>query len=103
MVSIGMGIKFANFTHGTIDSLRNCFVFTSGTADAMKLQAMIEEFQATLPDYEPWEYDTYRQYIKDADKTGACENCLRAEWTDMYGHLVWGCDMSHCVKGDEVE
>lgn len=59
-----LGIKFADFTHSTIDSLRKCYVFTSGIADKAKFQEMIDKFQASVPDYKPWEYQKYESYVK---------------------------------------
>ena len=30
-----------------------------------------------------------------------CLNCFRADWTDLYGVMVYACDMSHCIKAEE--
>ena len=30
-----------------------------------------------------------------------CKDCFLAEWTDMYGTMVWACDMSACIKAHE--
>lgn len=97
-----LGIKFADFTHATIDFLRMHFVFQSGTIDRAKLQPMLDEFQRILSDYEPREYNEYATFVKNAEEPREpCNRCIKAEWTDMYGTLVYGCDMSHCIMGDE--
>lgn len=41
---------------------------------------------------------------EDLDYEPACEPCkdgYRADWTDMYGVMVYACDMSFCIKADD--
>lgn len=35
------------------------------------------------------------------DPHGPCENCIKADWIDMYGTMIYGCDMSHCIADEE--
>lgn len=60
-----LGIEFADFTHKSVDILKKCYVFYSGTADKAKLQAMLDEFLAEHPDYELWDYWEYEKHIKE--------------------------------------
>ena len=30
-----------------------------------------------------------------------CKNCIKADWIDMYGTMIYGCDMSHCIADEE--
>lgn len=32
-----------------------------------------------------------------------CKDCYMAGWTDMYGVMVYACDMSHCIKAELEE
>lgn len=32
-----------------------------------------------------------------------CLNCFLADWVDMYGTMVYACDMRHCIKADEED
>ena len=29
-----------------------------------------------------------------------CKSCPKADWIDMYGVMIYGCDMSHCIMAD---
>lgn len=39
----------------------------------------------------------------ELDKNHPCYDCPRAEWYELYGQMVYGCDMSICVKALEEE
>lgn len=39
----------------------------------------------------------------EPDKTDPCYDCPRAEWYELYGQWVYGCDMSTCIKALEEE
>jgi hypothetical protein len=30
-----------------------------------------------------------------------CKSCPKAGWIDMYGVLVYGCDMGYCICDDD--
>lgn len=32
-----------------------------------------------------------------------CKSCPYADWIDMYGTIIWGCDMSSCRLAKEEE
>lgn len=99
-----LGVKFADFTHCDIDSLVECYVFRGGTADKLKLQKMIDDFFEISPSYKPWEYREYEKFIANREKpSGCCKECFIAGWINMYGTLIWGCNMSHCIAADEDE
>lgn len=37
-------------------------------------------------------------------ETSPCRDCTRADWIDMYGKIIWGCDMSRCIMDpNEIE
>lgn len=59
-----LGIEFANFPHNSIEGLKDCYVFCSGTADKSKLQSMVNTFFEENPDFEVWDYWDYQKYIK---------------------------------------
>lgn len=46
-------------------------------------------------------HSLFRYYDDVELPNHSCENCSRADWTDMYGKLVYICDMSHCIADDE--
>ncbi len=35
------------------------------------------------------------------EPSGSCKDCPHAGWIDIYGEMIWGCDMSFCRKADE--
>ena len=41
-----------------------------------------------------------KEMIEEREES-PCKDCYRAEWIDMYGKIIWGCDMSHCVMADK--
>jgi len=44
-----------------------------------------------------------RELIAEEPSEG-CPYCPHAGWIDMYGKIIWGCDMSHCrCDPDEEE
>ena len=39
------------------------------------------------------------EMIKEREES-PCKNCPRADLIDMYGKIIWGCDMSICIMAD---
>lgn len=33
--------------------------------------------------------------------TSPCKYCFLAEWNDLYGCMVYCCDMSNCIYGED--
>jgi len=44
-----------------------------------------------------------KKSICDEEPTGSCADCFFADWIDMYGEIVWGCNMEYCLRADEEE
>lgn len=43
------------------------------------------------PDHLPIELPSHR-----------CKYCVKAEWYDLYGTMVYCCDMSHCIYDEDT-
>jgi len=41
----------------------------------------------------------FNRIIKEPMKP--CESCIKASWIDMYGEMVWGCEMEYCILDTE--
>lgn len=59
-----VGEEIAEIGASTNEELKRCFVFTSRNISMRKFNAMIEEFKASHPGYEPWEYCQYEEYCR---------------------------------------
>lgn len=42
-----------------------------------------------------------KEYIVIEEPTEPCISCSRASWIDMYGALIFGCDMSYCIADSD--
>lgn len=60
-----LGIEICGLTASTKEDLKKCYVFCGYYADKDKLQKLIDEFISENPDYEVWEYNDYREYLKN--------------------------------------
>ena len=63
-----LGIEFADFPNGTMEHLRECYVFYGGTIDHKKLNQMMNDFFAEHPSYKLWEYDEYKKRISNKEE-----------------------------------
>lgn len=41
------------------------------------------------------------KYIAIEEPTEPCKSCSRASWNELYGVLVFCCDMSHCIADSD--
>lgn len=60
-----------------------------GLAQLKQAYAILQKWQENPP--EDLRYEA---------ASGPCRDCFIAGWTDMYGVMVYACDMSHCIKAD---
>jgi len=49
------------------------------------------------------EYECWGEKIKEEEPSEPCKSCPYADWIDMYGKMVYGCDMSYCYLSDIEE
>lgn len=59
-----LGFELCALTASTKDKLKNCYVFNGYSANRVKLEKLIEKFNAENPDYEVWEYNEYGRYLR---------------------------------------
>lgn len=62
----------------------------------------LEQLQIAYKIMEKWEKKPPED-LEYEPASAPCADCHIAEWTDMYGIMVFACDMSHCVKADEED
>lgn len=43
----------------------------------------------------------FRYYDQIEKPSEPCKDCYKAEWDDLYGKLVYGCNMSYCIAEDK--
>lgn len=47
--------------------------------------------------------DQEKAPTKRQEPTEQCKSCPYADWIDMYGTVIWGCDMGSCRLEREEE
>lgn len=63
-------------------------------------ERQITDLQRYLDD---WRRRWHRQHLRQLLRARApetCRDCLKADVIKMYGKLIYGCDISHCIADD---
>jgi|GEM_PF-2187393 len=46
------------------------------------------------------EMSKLKELMCDEEPTGPCADCPYANWIDMYGKAVWGCNMAYPCRAE---
>ena len=87
----------------TTEPTRPPIIFVNHSYTKGLSKTEIEEQITTLYDYISYlesacqTYDEVAEEMIEEREQSPCKHCHRADWIDMYGKIIWGCDMSYCI------